>query len=134
MSQRATANPFAALWAPFGLTNTAVQASTRILTSAATIAFTSQQVIWLRLTKLATEGGTRSNQIELQRMVSEKTAALNESLSTLQKSGSSIMRLAPSALTDPKVAERLATKSAVAADRALQPFARRITANAKRLA
>lgn len=134
MSKRATATPFPfAMWAPLNLTATATNASMRAFTSMATIAFTSQQVIWLRLTKIASEGITTANQVEMQRMVAEKVSAMTESASQLSTASTSMLSLFPAALTNPKAARRLATKSAVATDRALKPYSRRVKANARRL-
>ncbi len=99
----------------------------------ASLAVASQQVIWLRLSKLAVEGATAANQREMQRMVSEKMDAVSESGQSLTKLATSLLSAAPQAFTDPKAAKRMATRSAIGADRALRPFSRRVHANVERL-
>lgn len=103
------------------------------MTNLWTMSLTAQQVIWLRLSKLATEGATLANQREVQRMVSEKVAALNESASGLANAGVSMAAALPGAVTDPKKAQRLVTSSARSAGRAVRPFSKRVNANHRRL-
>lgn len=104
-----------------------------MMTSVWTMGLTAQQVIWLRVGKLASEGATVANQREVQRMVSEKIAALNESATSLATAGLSFTSAVPGALSDPKKAERLVNSSLRSANKAIRPFSTRVKANHKRL-
>lgn len=106
-----------------------LQASTK----AVTIAATSQQVIAMRLTMLAAGGNTEKNRKEIERMFTEKTAAMNESTAVLMQLGATMAQALPTAFLDPKAAERMLTKAAHAGNKALTPFSKRVAANQKRL-
>lgn len=109
--------------------NTMMRASTK----AVTIAMTSQQVIAMRVSMLATSPNPTKNAHELQRMVTEKMDAVNESSRVLMQLAGTMAQAWPTMFVDPKAAERMLNKAAKASDRALTPFARRVTANQKRL-
>lgn len=99
----------------------------------ATIAMLSPQVIGLRLTMLATRPGDRRTNRESQRMVKEKLDALSESATQLSKLATTLASTWPQLWTDPKHADRVLRHTMQATDRAMTPFARRVTSNAKRL-
>ncbi|MDO5682270.1 MAG: hypothetical protein Q4G46_05515 [Propionibacteriaceae bacterium] len=109
--------------------NSMIQASTKAMT----IAFAAQQVIGLRLTMLAANGNTSTNRREVERMVTEKMDAVNESGRVLFELAGSMAQAVPTMFFDPKAAERMLNRAAKAGDRALTPFERRVTANKKRL-
>lgn len=109
--------------------NSMLQASTK----AATIAFTAQQVIGLRLSMLAMNGNTSTNRREIERMFTEKMEAVNESGRVLFELAGAMAQAWPTMFFEPKAAERMLNRAAKASDRALTPFSRRVTANQKRL-
>ena len=108
-------------------------AMTQVNTKLWTIATASQQVIWLRLAMLATGGPTAVNQREANRMVSEKVAATQESVGELAKLATSMLATLPTVWSDPKAGEKMLKRAATGTNRALAPYSRRVSANAKRL-
>ena len=107
----------------------AMQASTKAMT----LAVTAQQVIGLRLAMLAANGNTARNRREVERMVTEKVSAVQESSQVLTQLAGTMVQAWPTMFVDAKAAERMLLKAAQASDRALTPFSRRATANQKRL-
>jgi hypothetical protein len=98
-----------------------------------TIATASQQVIWLRLSMLATGGPTAANQREATRMVSEKVSATQESVGELAKLAASMLTTLPTVWSDPRAGEKMLKRAATGTNRALAPYSRRVSANAERL-
>lgn len=102
-------------------------------TKAASLATTSTQVVAMRLSMLAVGGNTEKNRKEVEGMFTEKMSAVNESAAVLMQLSATMAQALPTALIDPKAAERMLTKAAHAGNNALTPFANRVTANHKRL-
>lgn len=110
-----------------------VNTMTEVSTKAMTLAMTSQQVIAMRLTLLATGGNTAKNRTEVERMFTEKMDAVSESSRVLFQLAGTMAQAWPTMFVDPKAAERMLNKAAKASDKALTPFSRRASANQKRL-
>lgn len=121
-------NPPAFGLAPAWMT-TMAQASAK----AVTMAFTAQQVIGLRVALLAMDGNTAKNRREIERMVTEKMDAVQESSRVLFELGGTMAKAWPTMFFDAKAAERMLNRAAKASDKALTPFSRRVTANHTRL-
>lgn len=121
-------NPFAFGLAPAWAT-TMVQASTKAMT----IAVTAPQVIGLRLSMLALNGNTAKSRREVERMVTEKVDAVQQSSRTLFELAGTMTRAWPMMFFDAKAAERMLNRAARSSDKALAPFSRRVSANHKRL-
>lgn len=100
---------------------------------AMTMTFNAQQVIAMRLTMLAIGGNTARNRKEVERMFTEKMAAVNESTAIVLQLAATMAQALPTTFTDPQAAERMLNKAAKAGDKAITPFARRVAANHKRL-
>lgn len=120
------------IWNPWLPGSALMRASWDSMLAMQAIATTAPQVIAIRLAGLG-EGPTAKNQKEVNRMVSEKIAAANESGRVLASYFTTLAQAMPMAMFDPVAAERLAKKSAIAANRSLTPYRRRVQANAKRL-
>lgn len=98
-----------------------------------TMAVASQQVIATRVAMMATHPGEARTNRESQRMVTEKVEAMQESAAQLYKLSGTLMTAWPKLWTDPKAADRLLKQTISGTERAMKPFSRRATSNAKRL-
>lgn len=108
-------------------------AAFKLAQTSLTIAMTSQQVIALRLSMMATKPGEAKTNRESQRMVTEKMEAMQESTARLIRLSTNLASAWPKLWTDPKAADRILRQTLSATNHAMAPYSRRVTSNAKRL-